>query len=479
MNSSTSHTSVHTTRSYVPGIRANDGTRERSSLSACSRGIFVPILESRSQPVLPICENENTRMNRGLLTLLSLMLFSLLLGSRPARAQDLIFDPRDYGAVGDGQTRDTDALQAAIDDCTASGGGVVRLAEGVFLAGPIFLKSKVTLQIEETALLQGSSDADDYRNGQKLHSLVNASQATQVAITGQGGIDGAGAPWWEAARQAKRDGLPDPPRPRLITLQNCTDVRVEGVTLTNSPMFHLVPSNCVGVEIHGLTIQAPADSPNTDGIDPSMCHAVRISDCVIDVGDDNIAIKSGKFDPRYPDAACSDIVIQNCQFLHGHGMSIGSETVGGVRDLLVQSCTFQDTQNGIRIKSARDRGGLNAGLRYRDITMVNVSSAIVITAYYPRIPKPGEDPGQDVSPTTPRYHDIEIENLTATGSRSAGMVIGLPEAQFDTIWLRNVQISASTGLAVRNGVLDVSQVTIKTDSGPDYILQENAIVRMH
>jgi len=124
--------------------------------------------------------------------------------------------------------------------------------------------------------------------------------------------------------------------------------------IRNSPSFHLVPSDCEDVTVEGVNIFAPADSPNTDATDPSACRHVVYRRCTFDVGDDDIAIKSGHADPTHPNAAVEDMLVEDCTFLAGHGMSIGSETTGGVKNLTVRNCTFDGTTSGIRIKS--DRG---------------------------------------------------------------------------------------------------------------------------
>ncbi len=362
-----------------------------------------------------------------------------------------VFDVRQFGAKGDGKTLDTAAIQKALDDCGKSGGGIVRLAPGTYLSQPIFLRSNTTLLLDAGATLLATDEPKDFERagGGKFLSFINAEKLTNVAITGHGVIDGAGARWWIPAEEARRK---QPgytlPRPRLVTFTGCKDVKVVGVTLRNSPSFHLVPADCEDVTITGVTIAAPADSPNTDGIDPAACQRVLISHCRIDVGDDNIAIKSGHADPAHPDAACADIRIHDCTFLRGHGLSIGSETVGGVRNVDVQRCSFDGTHYGLRIKSPRGRGGVVENIRYSDIVMTNVDSAITITTYYPKVPK--EDAAQPVTAGTPRFRDIQIRNLTATCPRDAGLIVGLPESLVSGVMLENVHLTAKSGLTIRN-----------------------------
>ena len=380
-----------------------------------------------------------------------------------------VCDPLQLGAKADGVTKDTLALQAAIDQCAASpGGGIVELAPGTYLTAPLTLKSNITLQVDFGATLLASPDITDWKNSKgSLVNFITASSAHDIGITGAGTIDGSGAPWWQLVKDAVAAGKTEPPRPRLITFSACQRIRIEGINLRNSPSFHVVPSASENVVITGVTITAPADSPNTDGIDPSASRNVRISKCTIDVGDDNIAVKSGSDDPNHPGAAAENIIVTDCTFLHGHGMSIGSETNGGVRNVQVQRCTFKDTQNGLRIKSYRGMGGEVSRISYSDITMTNVSPAIVITGYYPKIPVT-DDP-QPLGARTPRYHDIKITRMTAQGGKVGGQIIGLPEAPIRGLVLDQVSIEAGSGIEIRNTSLSTRGVSIAPAKGPVWI----------
>jgi polygalacturonase/lysophospholipase L1-like esterase len=404
----------------------------------------------------------------------------LLSEPNPSLASPRIFDVRKFGATGDGKTLDTAAIHKALDECGEAGGGIVELTAGTYLSKPIFLKgSRTTLQLDEGATLQATDGFDDFANPERrgaVLAFVNGSDLTDVTISGKGTIDGAGAKWWPGVKAAKKNGTPEPRRrPRLIVLANCVGVRVENVTLQNSPSFHLVPSDSEDVTIYGVTIRAPADSPNTDAMDPSACRHLRIENCTLDVGDDNIALKSGHVDAAHPDAACADILVTNCTFLHGHGMSIGSETTGGVRDLTVTHCTFQDTVSGIRIKSDRTRGGLVENCSYTDLTMKDVKIPINLTTYYPKIP--ATDSAQAITSRTPVYRNIRIANLTATSPQSAGFIVGLPECVVSNVVLENVSITAPAGLTVRNAnPVRLKDTTITAADGQAFILETNAVV---
>ena len=232
----------------------------------------------------------------------------------------------------------------------------------------------------------------------------------------------------------------------MIKIANCTRVLVTGVTLQNSPMFHLVPQNCTDVTIRDLHIQAPAKAPNTDGIDPSGWNFL-ITGCAIDTGDDNIAIKPTA--TRVP--GNKNYLIQDCTFGHGHGCSIGSGTVGGIEDVTVRNCTFDQTDSGIRIKSGRDRGGLLQNITYENLKMTAVKNPIYIIDFYPErtAPKdPATEQPEPVTGRTPINRNIIIRNVTATDCPTAGTVRGLPEMPIDGMTLSNVNLSAKTGLKI-------------------------------
>ena len=384
------------------------------------------------------------------------------------------------GAYADGIHKDTKVLQEAIDSCSNIGGGIVHLMNGIYYSAPLILKSNVTLEVDSTAIILASADRLDYypagfdtSNGRTPTSVTNfitSSYADNITITGKGIIDGNGKPWWDAYKAGTLTK-----RPRLIQLSHGKHILVEDITLKNSPQFHFVPSWCIDVVVHNVTILAPSSSPNTDGIDPVTSHKVRISDCYIDTGDDNVAIKSGYNDSSYPNAGSSDIIISNCTFLHGHGVSIGSETNGGVDSMIVDSCTFNGTDNGIRIKSNRTRGGNVRGITYKNLKMNKVKYPILFSEYYPDVPAQS-DPAQPVTNTTPYYHDITVENLNATNCTYGGTIIGLPETPLKNIYLKNVSISASTGLRIRNATINADSLTVKAASGSSYIFEVNGII---
>jgi len=382
-----------------------------------------------------------------------------------ARAEDC--NPRALGAKADGVTKDTAAIQAAIDACAARSNSAVRFTAGTYLSAPLTLRSNTHLILDKGATLLGSPDMADYpiRADARWRriSLFHADHATDISISGEGAIDGNGKVWWDA--QLKRQkGTPENPRPLLIDITNSRGILIEGVTIQDSPQYNIAVFLSDGLTVRNVTIRNPGrGAPNTDGIDPFSTSHVLIEHTIIDTGDDNVAIKSGLVERGDPDVPSTDITIRDCTFLNGHGLSIGSETAGGVRNVTVERVVFRGTRQGIRIKSARGRGNDIGNFTYRDITMQDVETPIQITAYYTGVPK--DDAAQPVTEHTPRFHDIVIEGLTATGAKQAALIMGLPESPIKNLVFKNVNISAQRGMLIQQAQVRESGVIVTPVSG--------------
>jgi polygalacturonase len=356
------------------------------------------------------------------------------------------FNVRDFGTKGDGQTLDTAAIQSAINAAAQQGGGTVLIPAGRFLTAPLTLASGIDFHLAAGAMVLIDDDRVRYpliKN--RFRDAITAEHAHDIQITGEGTIDGQGEAWWQAFRADPKM----PHRPFLIKLTDCTRVKVTGVTLQNSPMFHLVTQNCMDVTIRGITIHSPHDAPNTDGVDPSGWNYL-IADCHIDTGDDNIAIKPIPNHGRNP--GNKNYTITNCVFGHGHGLSIGGGTAGGIEDLTASNCTFDQTDYGIRIKTVRGNGGLLKHCTYENMKMTAIAkSPISIVDYYPErtAPKdPATEKAEPVAERTPLNEDIVIRNLTATDCPNAGIIRGLPEAPINGLTFANVHISAKKGMTI-------------------------------
>ncbi len=335
--------------------------------------------------------------------------------------------------------------------------------------------------LEKGATLLGSPDFSDYPKITEFRApgrqaLVSATNASNVTITGQGTIDGNGARWWQMTRSIKNSGVmgSDHPRPRLVVFDHCNYVIVEGITIENSPMWQLVPYYSSDVTIRNIRVLAPQHSPNTDAIDPFSSSRVAISHVYADVGDDDVAIKSGKANSPGPDAPSRDILITDCTFLNGHGLSIGSELAGGAQNITAERIRFKGTDHGIRIKSSRDRGNDVSNLVFRDIHMEGVKDAIVISEYYPKILPPSPNTPAPVTRLTPHFHNITIENLTATGVTNAGAIAGLPEAPIRDVVIKNVKISAKNGLVISNAQVISEGLAVLAQHGKPITLLDGA-----
>jgi polygalacturonase len=371
-----------------------------------------------------------------------------ILPSIPDRTVNIM----DFGAIGDSTTDNTKAIQNAIDATVEAGGGRVIIPSGVYLCGPLQFASNLDLHIDSGAILRmlplerypgGTIDGIDFISGNKLHD---------IAITGKGTIDGQGSPWWPFAKTE------DAKRPRMVAFRDCSRILIEGVKLMNSPKFHLaIGGKTSDLTVQDVIIRAPAStdpvnpSHNTDACDVSG-QKILIRNCDVSVGDDDFTCGGNT----------SDVLITNCTYGYGHGVSIGSPTKGGVSNITVEYCTFTNTDYGIRIKSDRDRGGVIQNITYRDLQMTNVGMPILIYAAYNAKEKEYRNlqkltpeiaatyPSASVTDLTPSYHDITFRNITATAAegKRAGLIWGLPEAVASNILLENVNITADRPFGV-------------------------------
>lgn len=346
----------------------------------------------------------------------------------------------------------TNAFCKALEDIYENKGGTLFVPAGTYLTRSIELKSNTTLYLDNGSELLFSDEIEKYEllegnfegvTRQMYKPCIYMKDAKNIVVKGEGTINGNGLKWWERIWAKTLDDA----RPCLIYFENCENVKILNVTLTNSPAWTVHPLFSTNVVVSGVTIKNPADSPNTDGINPDSCTNVRISDCLIDVGDDCIAIKSG-VETSIVKKVCENITITNCVMVHGHGgVVIGSEASGGVRNLVVSNCVFQDTDRGIRLKTRRRRGGFMEKLTFSNIIMDRVMCPFVFNMYYFG-GKVGKEPWvSDRNPAphdegTPVIRDININNITVINATScAGVICGLPEQAVENIMFSNCNIT--------------------------------------
>ncbi|MGA2176595.1 MAG: glycoside hydrolase family 28 protein [Verrucomicrobiota bacterium] len=379
----------------------------------------------------------------------------------------------DDGAVGDGKTLNTRAIQDAIDHCAGAGGGTVVVPGGVFLTGSLFLKQGVNLEIAPGGVLQGSQNTNDYPwiqtriGGLEMKwpaALLNAQSLSNLSITGRGVIDGAGLPWWRRyweIRAQEPDGI-DPhfkvPRPRLIHVFGCTNVTVAGLSLSNSPFWTLQLTYCDGVVASNLIIRDPhwpVHAASSDGIDIDSSRNVIVDGCDVVNDDDGICLKSGRdADGLRVNRPTENVVIRHCRVGYSASMvAFGSETSGGIRHVRISDCRADDNcASVVRFKSRMGRGGVIEDIVYENIEADNVRSIFSFnmdahgTTWLPEefraLPPP--DKG------TPVVRDITVRGLTARQAGAAGNIVGLPKIPIQNITLEKVSIEAEEGFVIRH-----------------------------
>jgi DNA sulfur modification protein DndE len=357
-----------------------------------------------------------------------------------------------FGAKSDGATLNTKAINTAIDDCSRNGGGVVLLPAGIWLSGPVVLKSNVNLHLARNAILQFTTDFDQYPliattyeglNAIRCQSPISAVHAENVAITGKGIIDGGGdawrmvkkdklnetqwaklvasggildadgRTWYPSVKSQKGSNTPqagvmapgksisdyndikDFLRPNLLSISDCKYVLLEGVTFQNSPAWCLHPLLCEHITLRGLTAKNPWYAQNGDGVDLESCRYGRVEGCTFDVGDDGICIKSGRDEEgRKRGVPTENIIVHNCTVYHAHGgFVIGSEMSGGARNLYVSDCSFLGTDIGLRFKTTRGRGGIVEKIYVSNINMKDIPEEAILFDMYYMAKDPLEDKG--------------------------------------------------------------------------------------
>ena len=370
----------------------------------------------------------------------------------------------DFGAIGDGVNDCTEAFNKAINHLAQQGGGHLNVPAGIFLTGPIKMKSLIDLHVERGAIILFSPDKQRYTGNIDSKSSratppLTASKCHDISITGEGIIDGNGE-WWRAVKRSKvsdtewkvflamggtktDDGqlwyphglkhfadIADTPeaqermRPHLIRLTDCERVLIEGVTIQNAPKFHIVPQRCKDVIIDGVMVRCPWNAQNGDGIDLMQCQRVLVTACTLDVGDDGICLKGGVAEEGVKYGPCADILITVNTVFHGHGgFVIGSEFSGGMHRIVVNNCTFSGTDTGLRFKSGPGRGGKTSDIHISNIRMSDIrDQAISFETSYIDRPAGSKATEKETAQTAPaafipEFSDIHISHITCRDTR--------------------------------------------------------------
>ena len=403
----------------------------------------------------------------------------------------------DFGGVGDGVTLNTEAFRKAISALTKKGGGRLVVPQGVWLTGPIQLKDNIDLHITRNAIVLFSPDkslfVDKDGKSSRCDAGIKASKRKNIAITGEGIVDGNGAQWRPVKRGKVSDvewkrfkeiggvergngqlwypwdvkaGYPniaetpeqqEKMRQDLVRLTDCENVLIKGVTFQNSPRFHVHPCNSRNVIIDGVTVRCPWNAQNGDAIDISDCHQVLIVNSVVDAGDDGLCMKSGNMKPTALVNGCEDILIQDNTVFHAHGgFVIGSESITGMKRIVVRQCQFSGTDTGLRFKSGIGRGGKTEDIFISGIVMNDITDeAIVFQCDYVDRPA-GHDEKKETKAVklekVPDFTDIDITRVVCRGTKTAIKAKGVEGLDC----IHDIKISNSTIVYSQKG-LDIDE----------------------
>ena len=421
-------------------------------------------------------------------------------------------DIRDFGAVGDGVTLDTKAINDAIESCSKAGGGTVVIPAGFWKTATITLKDGVRLHTEVGAFIKFSDDYNDYplimTHYEGLPTIrcmapIYAKGAKNIAITGQGIFDGAGDPWrvckkwkftdrqWNALLSKEgayllekgEESLIYPSeaaykgsrynnqcggmvtdfetaeqykqffRPVMVNLVECENVLLQGITFQNSPAWCLHPRMCSHLTMDGVSMRNPWYAQNGDALDLEACQYVEIKNCSFDAGDDGICVKSGKNKPgRETECATAHVWIHDCVVYHGHGgFVIGSEMSCGVNDVLVENCTFIGTDVGLRFKSCLGRGGTVENIWIRNIRMDDIKDQALIMSmgYNAAIGSEKDVEKQYPEEDVPEFRNIHMSDILCVGAKQAIEICGLAQRPVHDITMERAVIHAKKGVRAR------------------------------
>lgn len=405
------------------------------------------------------------------------MLPDILENIQPPVFPDRDFKVTDYGAKGNGDTNCTDAFQKAIAACNAAGGGRVVVPEGIYLTGAIHLKSNVNLYLAKDAVISFFTTPEDYlpvvytrfegTECMNYSPLVYAYEQENIALTGEGTLDGNGSitNWWRWKWTQKPDvtalcaqgdsqvpvkdrvfGAGHKLRPNMIQPYRCKNILIEGVTIKNSPMWHIHPVLSQNITVKNVTVVG--HGPNNDGCDPESCQNVLIEGCFFDTGDDCIAIKSGRnTDGRRVNVPSENLVVRDCTMKDGHGgVVIGSEISGSARNVFVEDCLMDspNLERGLRIKTNSVRGGVVENVFMRNVTMPQVKEAALRINYFYQEGDKGDFP--------PTVRNVFMTNVHSFKSKYPWLIQGYEHNPIQNVVLTDCLFENTEKEGVAEGI---------------------------
>jgi len=411
-------------------------------------------------------------------------------------------DVTTYGAKNDGSSHSTAAIRAAIQACAKAGGGTVYFPAGTYETGAIELASNIVLNIDAGATLRFHTDLSEYplvpgrsegTEGLTRSPLIGGRNLQNVTITGRGTLTTDNAGWIRAMnnpdartmwtsiqnRLENKEKVPDEDyrkaalslRPSFIRPMDSKNILIEGIHIVGSSMWVIHLLYCEHVVVRNVTVET-YPSANGDGIDIDSSSDVRVSDSYFDTGDDAIVLKSGKgVDGRRVGRPTENVTITNSTFHRAHGaVVIGSETAGGVRNVVASNIVSTGTEIGIRIKSGRSRGGVVENLRFDNWVIDRpLKDGILVTNYYVRIP---EEP---VSERTPIFRNIAISNVTVSGAPVVADIQGLPEMPIAGLRITDLTGSGKRGVQAFNTKgLELHSVKVDAAEGPAFLIRDSS-----
>jgi polygalacturonase len=443
----------------------------------------------------------------------------------------------ELGAIGDGMTSNTEAFAGAIEKVSKNGGGRVVVPRGIWITGPVQMKSNINLHLEDGAVIRFSPDFDEYPliktsfEGLETYrsmSPIHAHNLENIAITGNGVIDGNGDAWrpvkkrkmtanqwknllksggvlsddekiWYPSEESKagdgRDNFNVPDfdskeayeevkdflRPVMVSIKECKKVLLDGPTFQNSPAWNIHPLMSEDVTIRNLKIRNPWYSQNGDGLDLESCKNVVIYNNTFDVGDDAICFKSGKNeDGRRRGMPTENVIVKNNIVYHGHGgFVVGSEMSGGVKNVHVSNCVFMGTDTGLRFKSTRGRGGVVENIYISNIDMIDIPTEPIRFNLFYGGNAPVMDDGGNSAPSeeraeavpvteeTPSFRNIFMKNIRANGFGNAAFFMGLPEMNLQNVHLEDAILKGRQGITIIDADgIQMKNVKVTAEEGP-------------